>query len=339
MKRIICLALVFVLAMGMLSGCKKSITMDEILADTNMQIGSVDGVPIYAYEMIYYLKAGAPKADAQKVIVQTKIFQKLAEENGVTFTEDMQKQIDDFFAQQEEQYGNTQEIESQLLNMGVTVDQYKAMLKEALITESVVSKVFELGFVEEATDEEIKTYFYDNVLKAKHILFTTVGEDQTTPLSDEEIAEKKKLADETLAKIKDGAAFEDFMDLSEDPGAVAYPDGYLLLNTEKIANDSIVTTLANAGISTMVEPFEKGTAAIEENAVSEIVESDFGYHIIKRLPLAETDYENFRASVGSALTNANFDKYIEDKEAAAAVAWETHIIDALEVQPYQETAE
>ena len=37
----------------------------------------------------------------------------------------------------------------------------------------------------------------------------------------------------------------------------------------------------------MVEPFYKGAVSLKENEISGLVESEYGYHIIKRLPMEE----------------------------------------------------
>ena len=86
-------------------------------------------------------------------------------------------------------------------------------------------------------------------------------------------AEAKAKAEEALAKINAG---EDFMSVvkeyNDDPGMDFYgEDGYYF----------------TAGY--MVKEYEDASFALEEGGVSGLVETTYGYHIIKRLPM-ESDY-------------------------------------------------
>ena len=68
------------------------------------------------------------------------------------------------------------------------------------------------------------------------------------------------------------------------------------------------------GTGEMVEEFENASTALEENGISEIVESNYGYHIIKRLPL---DDENIISSDKfSELAYADLDEFFTDKIAS-----------------------
>ena len=136
------------------------------------------------------------------------------------------------------------------------------------------------------SETEIKKYLDDNYIKAKHILFTTMDMQTGMPLSHEEIDAKKKLAEETLEKIKKGEDFDTLMkELSEDPGSAAVPDGYLFTKGE------------------MVEEFETAAYALKVNKVSGLVESDFGYHIIKRVANGEYTEEDINMVKASLVEN------------------------------------
>lgn len=115
---------------------------------------------------------------------------------------------------------------------------------------------------DEALDKALSIY-ENEFVTAKHILFLC---------DDTNKADVKKTAQETLKKLKSGADFDTLMnELSEDPGLIQYPDGYTFTYGE------------------MVKEFEDASFALKEGEMSELVETSYGYHIIKREPLAKVD--------------------------------------------------
>ena len=114
-------------------------------------------------------------------------------------------------------------------------------------------------------------------ITADHILLATQDAATGEALSDEEIAAKKALAEELAEKLSSytgedlSAYFASLADeYSEDPGRASNPAGYTF------------TT------GSMVQEFENAAYALAEGEVSGIVESQFGYHILLRLPLDES---------------------------------------------------
>lgn len=110
--------------------------------------------------------------------------------------------------------------------------------------------------------------------RTKHILLSTL-DDTKTKLPEDQIAAKKAQADQLYAElsaISDPAALEAKMDeliasVGEDPGAAYYKDGYTFLP------------------GSMAESFDAAAQELDINELSGVVESEFGYHIILRLPL------------------------------------------------------
>lgn len=122
----------------------------------------------------------------------------------------------------------------------------------------------------EPSEAELNEYLY----RVKHILLKTV-DDSRQPLPEDQAAEKKAQAEDLLAQLKAApdlpAKFDELMNAySEDgrteDGALAAPDGYL------------------AGPGDMVSAFETASYALQPGELSDLVETEFGYHIILRLP-------------------------------------------------------
>ncbi len=171
---------------------------------------------------------------------------------------------------------------------------------------------------EKVSDEQALAYLEENdYAYANHILLATMDLSTGEALDEETVAEKKAQAEslvEELNAIEDKEQLvERFRELKEeyceDTGKTAFPDGYVFLPGE------------------MVEEFENAALALEEYAVSEPVESPYGYHIILRLPL-DADAVIAYSSTGEAMTareyfaNDDYSKkltaYLEAMEAEYA---------------------
>lgn len=155
--------------------------------------------------------------------------------------------------------------------------------QNALIVKHVEEGKIDLS--DKALTEEYASKYY----MAKHILFKNTDENEEK-LDAKKLAEKKKLAESTLKKIKTDEDFDKYMnELSEDPGSKAQPEGYIFTDGE------------------MVAEFENAVKELEVGKVSKIVESSYGYHIIKRVELNKDPAEV--ANYASALQNSLIEKY------------------------------
>jgi hypothetical protein len=158
------------------------------------------------------------------------------------------------------------------------------------------------------TDAEVAAYAQDDLgyYRAKHILLltkdmeqTVVNEDGTysyASLSDDVIAEKRATAEDLLAQLRASndpvTLFDTLMnEYSEDSGLSSNPDGYTAYKGQ------------------MVSEFEEAALALKDGEISDVVESDYGYHIILRLPL---DLEDFRTSLVMEKMQARSDQWLEE---------------------------
>lgn len=236
--------------------------------------------------------------EAVNAVVQTKT----AEKMGITLTEDDKKQISDYKTSTIQQsYGSKSNFVSHLKEMNTTEAAYDKALTASLISSklySEVSKGDEYKIDEKKAEEELKN---GEKITAKHILFSTVDSQTGQSYDDAKKSEVKKNAEDTLEKIKSGADFDALMqELSEDPGLAQNPDGYTF------------------GKGEMVAPFEEAAFALKEGEVSGIVESNFGYHIIKRVPLtiSQSDIDSKIKEMQSKVFEEQIDKWKADMEVS-----------------------
>ncbi|MHC0552074.1 peptidylprolyl isomerase [Salinicoccus sp. CNSTN-B1] len=165
---------------------------------------------------------------------------------------------------------------------GMTVEKYKKQRINNAFHDKFFSEKFDI------TDEEAKK----SVRKASHILIETGdGEDA---LSDEEGKEK---AEKLLKEIKDG---KDFGEVAKEESS----------DTGSAQNSG---ELGYVQRGQMVEGFEDALFELDKGEISDVVESEYGYHIIKRHE--EKDIDGELDSIKGQLINAkiqeNPDKVLE----------------------------
>lgn len=173
-------------------------------------------------------------------------------------------------------------------------EAYANWLKSMCLTEDGIRKLTSVGTLYSHMEEgmlregseyapdraSLDAYVQENdLLSAKHILLLTTDMASGTDLDDAARAEKKATAEDILAQLQAvqddpealAAKFDELMhQYSEDTGLTAYPDGYVFSAGE------------------MVPEFEDATRALEPGAISGIVESSYGYHIILRQDAASS---------------------------------------------------
>ena len=150
---------------------------------------------------------------------------------------------------------------------------------------------------------EADAYYKENYVRAKHILILTTDAKTGAPLSSYEKSAAKEKAEYILKQLKNGGDFDKLMnEHNQDPGVSQSPDGYVFTKGE------------------MVAPFENAAFALKVGEVSPIVETDYGYHIIKRLALPEMD-DSIAYSVSMKLGNQEYVKFFEDLRSKSTITY------------------
>lgn len=206
------------------------------------------------------------KADSQTVTAYYKVLEMKCQELGCPLTDDQQTELEETLMKEgQEAYDQRKAINGlsdETMRFVYSINYYYDNLLNATIATP--------------TEEDLNNYVY----QTRHILLKTVDtsgtptlqEDGTyayPKLDDETIAEKKTLAEDLLSQLKasddPSTLFTELMNkYSEDEGLESSPDGY------------------TATLGQMVPAYEEAALALDFGGVSDIVESEYGYHIIIR---------------------------------------------------------
>lgn len=205
-----------------------------------------------------------------------------------------------------------------------SVDAYKQQVGGALLLAPIARSLYNeacaynyVNMVEPViSEDDIKKEYNENYVMAKHILIATknlvTGEDYTAAQK----GDARSKAETILLRTREGIDFDMLIkEFNEDPGMEQSPEGYVFTYGE------------------MVEPFEKAAFNLNVGEVSGIVESAFGYHIIKRekLPEYTAGYEALvRATLKEKAVNQKIESVetvnlMSDEEIIATLLADTQI--------------
>ncbi|MPN26661.1 Foldase protein PrsA [bioreactor metagenome] len=158
--------------------------------------------------------------------------------------------------------------------------------------------------------------FNEQYVRIKHILFLMKDTSTYQAYDDVKKQEQTDKAKEIYDKITAGEDFESFMDQNEDPGMSSYPNGYIF-----------------GPDASYVQAFKD--AAFDMN-IGEVrlVESDYGWHIMKKYEITGDDsyYESVKSEVKSAIAAERFADLLNSKIEGVAIEKDQKKIDSINVQ-------
>lgn len=295
-----------------------SVLPDDFVADTSVEdlclatadipgdfeLFTVNSVPVTARAYLYWLNnsiyisnSSSPedwKADALNTALLYNLVASKARELGYEMTQEQTDELDSNLALTVMMMGGEETFEDALRKTGLDYDTFYQMNAAPYYYEQLMN-----GLYDEPTAEEMDTYIEENdILYAKHILLMTVDPLTGESLDETTIAEKRATAENLLAQLQASADltadFDALMnEYSEDTGLASYPDGYTFTAGE------------------MVEAFETATRALEFGQISDLVESNFGYHIILRL---DPDTESARLQYRADLLDAQMVDWFDEAD-------------------------
>ena len=299
-----CIALLLVTVL-LFAGCGKSASDKAEEAVTGEVVATVGGTPIYDYEVRFYAMYFGTTADqALETLVGNVRVMMFASEKGIEVSEEQIKEAESSLDAEKEQYKT--EYDEFLKTMNITEAQYRAVVINSLKYQTAFESLTDLDVLEGFGKDDVKKYYDDNFLRAKHVLigFTDAEGNER---SEEEALE---MAKDVKKRLDDGESIDVLMnELSEDPGSKSSPKGYVFINTADM-DEETKAMLGQSGASVMVDEFTKGTAALEIGAVSEPIKTDYGYHVIQRLDINEHGiYEENKTSVVAVMSSTQSEAY------------------------------
>lgn len=189
------------------------------------------------------------------------------------------KDIDDEIKKEQKQYGGKDQFESMLKQQGMSLDDYKEQKKLAAYQKQLLADKVKVS------DKELK----ENTKKASHILIKVKSSSSDKEgLSDKKAKEKAEKIQKEVEKNPD--KFGEIAKKESMDSSSAKKDGSL---------DYVVK-------GQMVSKFEKALFKLKEGQVSDVVKTDYGYHVIKADK--ESDFDKQKSKLKAKLIEQKVQK-------------------------------
>ncbi len=254
----------------------------------NDKVASVNGKEI-SKDDLYAEMLKTSGSETLDLMISDEIIRQETEKENISVTDE---EIAAEIAVYEEEYGGAEQLEAALAENGMTIED----LKEEVQTYVKIEKL--IGPNIEITDEQIEAYFEENKdslgqsakVEASHIL-----------------TETKEEAEEIKAQLADGA---DFAEVAKEQST----------DTVSAENGGQLGTF---GAGEMAPEFEEAAFAMEVGGISEPVETEFGFHIIKvtdkteaTAPTLENSKEQIEGLLFDEQLNSEYTTWLAEKQAS-----------------------
>lgn len=235
-------------------------TLDEQITSLNMTVGE-------------YLK--------QQAVEELKILtavERIAEDNNISLSDEDYEELEENKEEVISNVGGKSEFKKLLRKNNITEAAYDKFYYINKLYDKVFEELYSSGKKNDLTNEEkesAKEEYFEKYLKIQQIVLAKIDVSTGSDLSDTIINQKETLANSILTEARNGADFEDliikYSEEAQEKGnnTYYYAKGDLLENIE-----SVVVSL--------------GTGS-----VSDVIETDYAFHIVKRLELDDSKLENY----------------------------------------------
>jgi peptidyl-prolyl cis-trans isomerase C len=258
------------------------------------------------------MSSGNQMEDFKKNILENLISTELLLQEGQKLKiKDLKQKIDDKSNELKSTFKTSEEFKSTLEKQNMTQEDLQKEIEKGIRIQSLIDEKVKKDISISA--DETKAFYDENTdkfmekesVKASHIL---VRLEENADEDQKKAAEKK--AQDLLKRVKKG---EDFASLakenSDDPSAAQ--------------NSGELGYFAHGQ---MVPEFDKAAFDLKVGEISDVVETSFGYHIIKcedKKPERQVSYEESREKIAQYLENqtlqAKLSEYIASLKQAAKV--------------------
>ena len=241
------------------------------------------------------IKVRMQQGFVQQIIDQQLIDEKLKAKNISVADKDIDEKIAEIVKRNNM---SIEQLNAQMAMGGMSMADFRKRMKYGLGLEKLIESS---GDFLPASEEEVKKFYDDTIqpgqIRASHVLLNTRGKDEVA----KSVAKAK--IEELLMQAKAGGDFAELAKTNSDcPSKTKGGD------------------LGFFGKGQMVPEFEQAAFALKEGEISDVVETQFGYHIIRRTGFADIKGELISQMENERKRRATVE-YLGKLKAEANIIW------------------
>jgi peptidyl-prolyl cis-trans isomerase C len=236
------------------------------------------------------------EADILEKIIATHLFVSRATAQDKVKAKEI---ADSFLAEQKKQAPSEESFRRQLLAVGMTPAEFDSQIREQAVVKAVIDR--EIKTTKTISDAEVMKFYTDNpamfqepeMVRAAHVLISTRDSVSGKAFTPELKLEKKLLAEKLVRRARAGEDFGKLVrEFSEDARSKTRGGEYTFARAKDDPNRA------------MVAEFEAAAFSMAVNQISDVVETGYGYHIIKlleKIPAKKIEYSKVESRIKDSL--------------------------------------
>jgi peptidyl-prolyl cis-trans isomerase C len=258
------------------------------------------------------------ESDILDKLIATQLFLQRATEQDKAKAKEI---AEGFLQDQKKQVPSEESFRRQLLAVGMTPDEFSTQIREQAIVKAVIDREIRTG--KSISDAEARKYYTNNpalfrepeLVRTRHILISIRDKITGKELTPERKLERKRHAEKILARARAGEDFGKLVkEFSDDLPSRTREGEYLFARAKDDPRRA------------MVPEFEAAAFSMKTNQISDLVETAFGYHIIKlmeKVPAKKIEYAQVEKRIKDTLLHDAVEgalpEYIEGMKKEAGV--------------------
>ena len=235
-------------------------TLDEQITSLNMTVGE-------------YLK--------QQAVEELKILtavERIAEDNNISLSDEDYEELEENKEEVISNVGGKSEFKKLLRKNNITEAAYDKFYYINKLYDKVFEELYSSGKKNDLTTEEkesAKEEYFEKYLKIQQIVLAKIDVSTGSDLSDTIINQKETLANSILTEAINGADFEDLI--------IKYSE-----EAQEKGNNTYYYAKGD-----LLENIESVVVGLGAGSISDVIETDYAFHIVKRLELDDSKLENY----------------------------------------------